>query len=61
MALQQSTLGQRVASHQQLLLALLVFVAVIAVMLVATAIFGVTRIGPSYEIVPDPAGLALPF
>ena len=60
MALHQSTLAQRVASHQ-LVLALLVLVAVIAVMLVATAILGVARIGPSYEIVPDPAGLGLPF
>ena len=37
MALHQSTLGQRVASHRGLLRALLMVVAVIAVMLVATA------------------------
>ena len=61
MALQHPTLAQRVASHRDLVVALLIFTAVIAVMLVATVIIGVVRPGPSYEIVPDPAGLGLPF
>jgi hypothetical protein len=61
MALHQSTIGQRVASHSDALLAILVFVAIIAAMLVATVVFGVARTGPSYDIVPDPAGLGLPF
>ena len=60
MSLHQSTLGQRIAPYEDLLRALLIVVAVIAVMLVATVVFGVARTGPSIEIVPDPAG-ALPF
>jgi hypothetical protein len=62
MALHQSTLGQRIASNQDLVRALLIVAAVIVLMLVMTAIFGVQQTGPSYEIVPDPAsGLGLPF
>jgi hypothetical protein len=61
MALHQTTLGQRVASHQDLVRVLLVVAAVIVLMLVATAFFGVQQTGASYEIVPDPAGLGLPF
>lgn len=61
MTLHQSTLGQRIAPYEDLLRALLIVVAVIAVMLVATAVFGVARTGPSFDIVPDPAGLGLPF
>jgi hypothetical protein len=61
MALHQTTLGQRVASYQDLVRVLLIVAAVIVLMLVATAIFGVQQTGPSYEIVPDPAGLGLPF
>jgi hypothetical protein len=49
------------APYQDLLRALVVVAAVIAAMLVATAVFGVRLTGPSYEIVPDPAGLTLPF
>ena len=41
---------------------LFIIAAVIVVMLVLTAIFGVQQLGPSLEIVPDPAsGLGLPF
>ena len=62
MALHQRTLGQMAAAHQDLLRVLLIVAAVLVVMLVATAIFGVQQTGPSYEIVPDPAGgLGLPF
>ena len=62
MALQGTTLGQRVASYPDLVRVLLIVVAVIVLMLVLTAIFGVQQTGPSYEIVPDPAsGLGLPF
>jgi hypothetical protein len=62
MALHQSTLGQRVASHQDLVRVLLIVAAVIVLMLVMTALFGVHQTGPSYQIVPDPAGgLGLPF
>lgn len=61
MALHRPTLGQKMAPYQDLLRALVVVAAVIAAMLVATAVFGVRLTGPSYEIVPDPAGLTLPF
>ena len=62
MTLQRMTLGQRAASYQDLVRVLLIVTAVIVLMLVLTAIFGVQQTGPSYEIVPDPAsGLGLPF
>ena len=62
MALHQATLGQRRASHQDLVRVLLIIAAVIVLMIVMTAIFGVQRAAPSYQIVPDPAGgLGLPF
>jgi len=61
MALQQTTLASRVASHPDLVRALVVLAAVIALLLVATAIFGVQVAGPSYDLTADPAGLALPF
>lgn len=60
MALQQTSLAKRVASSTELFRVLLILAAVIALMLVATLVFGVNPTGPSYEIVPDPAG-ALPF
>jgi len=60
MALQGTTLGQRVASYPDLVR--VIVAVVIVLMLVMTAIFGVQQAGPSYEIVPDPAaGLGLPF
>ena len=61
MALQPSTIAQG-SSSRALLLALLVALAVIALMILATAIFGFNQAGPSYEIAPDPAHLVgLPF
>lgn len=59
MALQHQTLVQRVTAHE-VLWAFLLLVAMVAIMLLATAIFQVRFSGPSYELVPDPAG-ALPF
>lgn len=62
MALHRTTLGQRADSYQDLVRVLLIVAAVIVVMLVLSAIFGVQQTGPSYQIVPDPAsGLGLPF
>lgn len=62
MALHPMTYGQRVASNQDLLRVLLVVAAVIVVMLVLTAIFGVQQPGPPYQLTPDPAsGLGFPF
>jgi hypothetical protein len=48
-------------SDHELLRALVIVVAVVALMLVATAVLGVQGAGPSYEIAPDPAGVFLPF
>lgn len=59
MALQHQTLVQRVTSHE-ILTPVLLMIAIVAVMLLATAILGVRLTGPSYELVPDPAGV-LPF
>ena len=59
MALHQN-IGQR-ATYQDLVRVLLVIAAVIAVMAVVTAILGVQVAGPAYSIVPDPAGVTLPF
>jgi hypothetical protein len=59
-ALHPTAQGRR-ASYRELVIPLLITAAVIVVMLALTAIFGVQVSGPSLEIVPDPAGLALPF
>jgi len=48
-------------SDHELIRALVIVVAIVALMLVATAAFGVQGAGPSYEIVSDPAGVELPF
>jgi hypothetical protein len=62
MALHQPTLAQRIASHQDLLRVLLITAGVIAAMIVLTVVFGVNRIGPSFDPVIDPAHLSsLPF
>ena len=60
MALHPSMLAKRISSSTDLMPALLIAVVVIAALLVATAVFGVRLTGPSYDIVPDPAG-TLPF
>ena len=62
MALQRTSLGLRGQSSPDLLRTLAIVAAVIVVMLVLTAIFGIGQAGPSLDIVPDPAsGLGLPF
>ena len=62
MALQRTTLGRRALFSQDLVRAMLIVAAVIVLMLVMTAVFGVQQTGPSYDIVSDPAaGLGLPF
>ena len=60
MALRSHRPGPSVASGHPLTLSLAFAAAVIALMLAATAVLGVHTAGPSYEIVPDPAGPALP-
>ena len=62
MTFKRTILGLRGASYPDLLRVLFIIAAIIVVMLVLTAIFGVLRPGPSLEIAPDPAsGLGLPF
>ncbi len=62
MALQQTTLGERARTLEDLVRVLLIIAAVIVVMIALTAVFGVGQTGPSYDLVPDPAaGLGLPF
>ena len=51
-------------SHRDLLRIILIFAAVAAVfalIIVIGAVFGIRDAAPSYFIVPDPAGLSLPF
>ena len=62
MTIQQPMTDQRSVPHRDLLRVVVILAAVIALMLAATAIFGVPQTGPLYEIVPDPAHLSgLPF
>lgn len=61
MAHVQHVPGRRVASSTESVRLLLVVAVAIAVMLAANAVFGVSGAGPSLEIVPDPAGLSIPF
>lgn len=61
MALHPTSLRQQVASYRDLVSVLLVVAAVIVLTLALTAILGVQQPGPSLELVPDPAGLGLPF
>jgi len=61
MALQHPQHGTRIVADHDLIRAFVLVVAVIGLMLLATAVFGVQGQGPSYEIAPDPAGLAIPF
>jgi hypothetical protein len=50
------------ASWRTLGIVLLVAFAIVLLMALATAAFGVQVTGPFYDIVPDPAGLSgLPF
>jgi hypothetical protein len=56
----KSMLTQRISEHSDLARAVVLFVAVIAVMAVLTAVFGFNHAGPSIQLIPDPAG-TLPF
>ncbi len=62
MTLQRTTIGSRIASHRELVRALVIVGAAIVLTVVLTAVFGVQQAGPSYDFVPDPAAAAgLPF
>jgi hypothetical protein len=58
MTVHEPIVGQRA---QDLVRVLLIIAATIAVMLIATAIFGVQGTGEVYDIVPDPAGVGVPY
>lgn len=59
MSLQQSTSTQ--TNAHPLIRILAVAVVLVVAIVALTSIVGVAVGGPSYELVPDPAGLALPF
>lgn len=61
MALRSSSAAHPATPAQDLARAILVVAAVVAAMLIATAILGVTLTLPSLDITPDPAGIGLPF
>ena len=64
MALHRSSLGRLTDSHRdlaQLLVIAALVAAIVLVILVATALLGVQQTAPLYEILPDPAGIELPF
>lgn len=59
MALHQPALGH---TTEALVRVLLILAAVVAVIIVATAVLGMQQIGPNYDITLDPAHLSgLPF
>ena len=62
MALQQPTLAGSTMSREDVIRVLLIVAAVIAVIVVATALIGMQQAGPAYDLTPDPAKLSgLPF
>lgn len=61
MALQQRTFDQHPALYRDLLRVLLIAVAAIVVIVAMTVVFGLAGTGPSLQIIPDPAGVGLPF
>ena len=61
MALHQTPVTE---THRDLLRIIVIFAAVAAIfalVLVFGAVFGIHDAAPTYLIVPDPAGLSLPF
>ena len=61
MTLQMSA-AHETATWRMLRIALVIAIAVIAMMALATVVLGIQGTGPLYDIVPDPAGLSgLPF
>ena len=60
MALQRTGLGEQLEAHLELARALLIMGAAVLLALVMMVIFGWHGVAPSYQIVPDPAGV-LPF
>ena len=60
MALEPTTVEQH-GTRDVLVRVLIMVAAAIALAVIATAIFGVQGSGASFELVPDPAGVSLPF
>jgi len=60
MALQRTVLGEQLEAHLELARVVLIIGAALLLMLVMTVVFGWHGVAPTYQIVPDPAGL-LPF
>ena len=60
MALQRTVLGEQIEAHLELARVLLIVGAALLLTLVMMVVFGWHGIAPSYQIVPDPAGI-LPF
>lgn len=61
MALHPTTLGSRLAVHEDLVRALLIVAAVLVLMIAMSFAFGVHQAGP-YMVIPDPAvGPGMPF
>ncbi|HEY7940685.1 MAG TPA: hypothetical protein VID25_01970 [Candidatus Limnocylindrales bacterium] len=60
MALQRTVLGEQIEAHLELARVLLIVGAALLLTLVMMVAFGWHGIAPSYQIVPDPAGI-LPF
>jgi hypothetical protein len=58
MALHRMAQLPRAAAFPDLVRPLLIIAAVIVLMVVLTALLGWHQLGPSYQIVPDPAGPA---
>lgn len=61
MTLEQPTRPTTNEPAHPLMLALLIAAAIVAAMAVLTYVFGFNGTIPSLEIVPDPAGVSLPF
>ncbi len=58
----QTSSDQRTTPWQKPGIAVLIAVAILAAMALATALLGVQAPGPHFDILPDPAGLSgLPF
>ena len=60
MALQRTVLGEQIEAHLELARVLLIVGAALLLTVVMMVVFGWHGIAPSYQIVPDPAGI-LPF
>jgi hypothetical protein len=56
MALPHPTLVQRGTIRPEVLRAMAILIVVLVAMAVLTALVGVVQSGPSYDLIPDPAG-----